>query len=193
MCATTCIHVRCVHVRSGFSRPTRCVLLCKLHPSHQAQSRVSPRLCAASKVLVWLCDGWFARKIYYINNMHMRMYMQHAQVHVQHLHACACIYLCRERSCTACMLLCANGALGVLPPTKLRSGRVTVLTLRSSHAAYGYAAYGTDFLLLTSYFLLLTPRTGRTSGAGRCEPCRRRCACSQRCTRPAPCRPRSRP
>jgi len=40
---------------------------------------------------------------------------------------------------------------------------------------------------------LLTPRTGRTSGAGRCEPCRRRCACSQRCTRPAPCRPRSRP
>ena len=39
----------------------------------------------------------------------------------------------------------------------------------------------------------LTCRTARTSGAGRCAPCRRRCACTQTCTRREPCRPSSRP
>jgi len=44
--------------------------------------------------------------------------------------------------------------------------------------------------LLSSSPSTLRPRTGPTSGGGRCGPCRRRCACSQRCTRRGPRRPR---
>ena len=68
-----------------------------------------------------------------------------------------------------------------LPPTKARIIIVRMPVL------FGTPTYDR---LLSSSPSTLRPRTGPTSGGGRCGPCRRRCACSQRCTRRGPRRPR---